>query len=132
MQELHIPSATGTPVERAAMAKLRIESINAVTLAVHDMAGSVRFYTAPGFRLRYGGEHAPFTSLHAGSGYLNLIAQPPDRCRAWWGRVILHVSDADAFHRRALERGLAPTTTPAVAPWGASASFASAIRTAMN
>jgi catechol 2,3-dioxygenase-like lactoylglutathione lyase family enzyme len=100
------------------MAELRIESINAVTLAVHDMARSVRFYTALGFRLRYGGEHAPFTSLHAGSSYLNLIAQPPDRCWAWWGRVILHVSDVDAFHRRALERGLAPTTAPAEAPWG--------------
>jgi catechol 2,3-dioxygenase-like lactoylglutathione lyase family enzyme len=65
------------------MAEMRIESINAVTLAVHDMSRSVRFYTALGFSVRYGGE------LHAGSGYLNLIAQPVDRHWSWWGRVIL-------------------------------------------
>jgi catechol 2,3-dioxygenase-like lactoylglutathione lyase family enzyme len=71
------------------MAEMRIESISAVTLAVHDMSRSVRFYTALGFSVRYGGERAPFTSLHAGSGYLNLIAQPVDRHWSWWGRVIL-------------------------------------------
>ena len=32
--------------------------------------------------------------------------------------MIFHVSDVDAFHRRALEQGLAPTTTPGDAPWG--------------
>ena len=79
---------------------MHIESINAVTLAVHDMSRSVRFYTALGFSVRYGGERAAFTSLHAGSCYLNLIAQPADRRWSWWGRVILHVSDVDTFHRR--------------------------------
>jgi catechol 2,3-dioxygenase-like lactoylglutathione lyase family enzyme len=97
---------------------MHIESINAVTLAVHDMSRSVRFYTALGFVVRYGGERAEFTSLLAGSCYLNLIAQPPDRRWSWWGRVILHVSDVDAFHRRAVEHGLAPTTAPENAPWG--------------
>jgi len=100
------------------MAEMRIESINAVTLAVHDMRRSVRFYTALGFSVRYGGEHAAFTSLHAGSCYLNLIEQPADRRWSWWGRVIFHVSDVDAFHRGALRHGLAPTTAPADAPWG--------------
>ena len=47
------------------MAAMHIEPINAVTLAVHDMSRSVRFYTALGFSMRYGGEHAAFTSLHA-------------------------------------------------------------------
>ena len=56
------------------MAEMHIESINAVALAVHDMSRSVRFYTALGFSVRYGGERAAFTSLHAGSCYLNLIA----------------------------------------------------------
>jgi len=70
------------------------------------------------FSVRYGGEHAAFTSLRAGSCYLNLIAQPADRSWSWWGRVIFHVSDVDAFHRRALEQGLAPTTAPEDAPWG--------------
>ena len=58
------------------MAEMHIESINAVTLAVHDMSRSARFYTTLGFSVRYGGEHAAFTSLHAGSCYLNLIARP--------------------------------------------------------
>jgi len=66
-----------------AMAEMHIESINAVTLAVHDMSRSVRFYTALGFSVRYGGECAAFTSLHAGSCYLNLIAQPADRRWSW-------------------------------------------------
>ena len=100
------------------MAAVQIESINAVTLAVHDMSRSVRFYTALGFTVRYGGEQATFTSLHAGSCYLNLIAQPADRRWAWWGRVIFHVSDVDALHGRAVAHGLAPTTAPADAPWG--------------
>jgi catechol 2,3-dioxygenase-like lactoylglutathione lyase family enzyme len=100
------------------MAEMHIESIDAVTLAVHDMSRSVRFYTALGFSVHYGGEHAAFTSLHAGSGYLNLIAQPADRRWSWWGRVILHVSDVDAFYRRALAHGLSPSTSPADATWG--------------
>jgi uncharacterized glyoxalase superfamily protein PhnB len=100
------------------MKVMRVESINAVTLAVHDMRRSVRFYAALDFSVRYGGEQAAFTSLHAGSGYLNLIAQPPDRRWSWWGRVIFHVSDVDAFYQRAIEQGLTPTTTPEDAPWG--------------
>lgn len=100
------------------MAVVHIVSINAVTLAVHDMRRSVRFYTALGFSVRYGGEQAAFTSLHAGSGYLNLIAQPAERRWSCWGRVIFHVSDVDAFYRRAIEQGLVPTTMPEDAPWG--------------
>ena len=102
----------------SALTAMHIESINAVTLAVHDMSRSVRFYTALGFPVRYGSEQATFTSLHAGSCYLNLVAQPADRRWSWWGRVIFHVSDVDALHRRAVAHGLAPTTAPADAPWG--------------
>jgi catechol 2,3-dioxygenase-like lactoylglutathione lyase family enzyme len=95
-----------------------IEGISAVTLATHDMARAVRFYRALGFTLRYGGERSSFTSFHAGSGYLNLIAQPAGRSWSWWGRVIFHVSDVDAFHARALTAGLTPDTAPRDAPWG--------------
>ena len=45
-----------------------VEGISAVSLVTRDMARSVRFYRALGFSLRHGGEHATFTSLHAGSG----------------------------------------------------------------
>jgi catechol 2,3-dioxygenase-like lactoylglutathione lyase family enzyme len=45
-----------------------IESISAITLATHDMARAVRFYTLLGFELAYGGPDANFTSFRAGSG----------------------------------------------------------------
>ena len=95
-----------------------IAGISAVTLATHDMARSVRFYRALGFALRYGDEGAPFTSFHAGDGYLNLMAQPADRSWSWWGRVIFHVADVDACHARAVAAGLTPDTAPRDAPWG--------------
>ena len=56
-----------------------VEGISAVSLVTHDMARSVRFYRALGFTIRSGGDQSSFTSLHAGSGYLNLIARPVDR-----------------------------------------------------
>ena len=95
-----------------------VEGISAVSLVTHDMARSVRFYRALGFTIRHGGEQASFTSLHAGSGYLNLIARPAGGPRSWWGRVIFYVSDVDAFCSRAVAMGLQPDTTPADAPWG--------------
>ena len=52
------------------------KSISALTLATHDMPRAVRFYVALGFDLIYGGADARFTSFRAGSGYLNLTAQP--------------------------------------------------------
>src|SRR6516225_2361846 len=82
------------------------------------MVRAVRFYVALGFTIRYGGEQASFTSFHAGSSYLNLIARPGEQQRPWWGRVIFHVSDVDAFHARAVAAGLTPSTAPADAPWG--------------
>jgi catechol 2,3-dioxygenase-like lactoylglutathione lyase family enzyme len=95
-----------------------IECISAVSLATRDMARAVRFYRALGFSIRYGGEHASFTSFHAGSSYLNLIARSGDHPRSWWGRVIFYVSDVDAFHARAAAAGLTPDTAPADASWG--------------
>ena len=95
-----------------------VECISAVTLATHDMARSVRFYRALGFAVRHGGEGASFTSLHAGPGYLNLMAVPAGREWSWWGRVIFHVGDVDAFHARAAAAGLSPDGPPRDAPWG--------------
>jgi catechol 2,3-dioxygenase-like lactoylglutathione lyase family enzyme len=95
-----------------------IEAISSVSLATHDIARAVRFYRFLGFTIRFGGEQSSFTSLHAGTGYLNLIAQPADRRWMWWGRVIFYVSDVDALHARAVAAGLEPDTAPADAPWG--------------
>src|SRR5258708_33068071 len=95
-----------------------IESISAITLATHDMARAVRFYQALGFTIRYGGEDAPFTSFHAGYSYLNLIAAPGETKWFWWGRVIFHVADVDAFHARVLAAGMHPDGALRDAPWG--------------
>ncbi|HEY0185627.1 MAG TPA: VOC family protein [Rhodopila sp.] len=95
-----------------------IESISALTLATHDMARSVRFYTMLGFDLIYGGTDAAFSSIRAGTGYLNLTAQPEQRQWTWWGRVIFYVDDVDALHGRVIEAGVQPDTAPRDAPWG--------------
>lgn len=95
-----------------------IESVSAITLASHDMARSVAFYQALGFVLKSGGADAMFTSFHAGSGYLNLTAAPPERQWAWWGRAIFYVADVDAIHARAVAAGLSPAFTPRDAAWG--------------
>ena len=87
-----------------------IEGISAITLATHDMARAVQFYRSLGFVLQYGGETAPFTSFTAGTGYLNLIAQPPEQRWSWWGRVIFYVSDVDAFYERACPWACGPRT----------------------
>jgi catechol 2,3-dioxygenase-like lactoylglutathione lyase family enzyme len=96
----------------------RIDSISAVTLATQDMARAVQFYRGLGFVISHGGESEPFTSFHAGAGYLNLIAQGAERPWSWWGRVIFYVSDVDALYRAALAQGLEPSFPPRDASWG--------------
>lgn len=95
-----------------------IEGISAVTLATHDMRRAVEFYRLVGFELLYGGEEAAFTSFRAGSGFLNLILQPVDRCWSWWGRVIFYVSDVDGLYNRLIAAGCRPDTAPRNAEWG--------------
>ena len=95
-----------------------VESISAVTLATREMATAVRFYSRLGFQIRYGGETAPFTSFVVGPNYLNLIAQPREQGKSWWGRVIFYVSDVDAFYLRAKANGLMADTAPRDASWG--------------
>ena len=96
----------------------RIESISAVSLATHDMARAVRFYRSLGFTVRYGGEGTSFTSLFAGSSYVNLIAQPLEHQWSWWGRVIFYVSDVDALYERAILLRLDLNHAPRDAAWG--------------
>ena len=96
----------------------RMLSINAVTLATHDMARAVRFYRALGFEIDYGGEQAAFTSFAVGQGYLNLTAVPPESRWSWWGRVIVYVADVDALYTHARTQGLEPSSGPRDAAWG--------------
>lgn len=95
-----------------------IESISAVTLFTADMARSVAFYQAMGFRMKYGGPDAAFTSFLVGSGFLNVMAGQADKPETNWGRVIIHVDDVDAQHARAVAAGYAPAAPPRDAPWG--------------
>jgi catechol 2,3-dioxygenase-like lactoylglutathione lyase family enzyme len=95
-----------------------IDSINAVTLATHDMARAVQFYSSLGLEMRYGGSSAGFTSFRVGDGFLNLITQPPDRSWSWWGRLIFHVSDVDSTYELARSHGLEPEAPPRDADWG--------------
>jgi catechol 2,3-dioxygenase-like lactoylglutathione lyase family enzyme len=99
-------------------ADLNVRSISAVTLAVADMACSVDFYRDKvGLAVLYGGGSATFTSFKVGEGYLNLVLDTQG-ARTWWGRLIFHVDDVDALHRRLVQAGLTPSTEPADAPWG--------------
>lgn len=93
-----------------------VEAISAVTLLTLDMAASVAFYEALGFRLLHGGADASFSSFRAGSSFLNL--ELGSNVRVVWGRVVFWVDDVDAMHRRVLVAGFASATRPANAPWG--------------
>ena len=96
-----------------------IEALSAVTLATADMAASVRFYEAVGFRAVAGGAGAPFTTFRAGAGFLNLQLDPAHApLGAIWGRAIFWVADVDATHAALVAAGFAPVTAPADAPWG--------------
>lgn len=95
-----------------------IRSISAVTLATSDMARAVRFYSALGFRIRYGGETASFTSFTVGQGWLNISRAPDLGTSAGGVRVIFYVDDVDALHARALGLGLQPQAAPRDATWG--------------
>ena len=95
-----------------------IESIGAVTLVTHDMAGSIGFYTSLGFDLINGGPEASFSSFAIGDGFLNLVARPGGRSTSGWGRLIIYVSSVDGLYRKALEFGLTPETPPRDAEWG--------------
>ena len=96
-----------------------VDSLDALTLATHDMARAVAFYRALGFPLDYGGPDADFASFRVGrAAHLNLIVAESGRRWSWWGRAIFFVSDVDAFHGQAVAAGLAPDFAPRDAPWG--------------
>ena len=95
-----------------------IEGISAITLGTHDMQRAVRFYRMLGFAMLYGGEDEDFTSLKAGSNFVNLIAQPVARQWSWWGRVIFYHSDVDGLYARLVAAGCLIGAPPRDAEWG--------------
>ena len=56
-----------------------IKGISAVTFATHDMKKAVQFYQCLGFKLKYGGENAGFSSFFAGNGFVNLTEQDQEK-----------------------------------------------------
>lgn len=105
-------------IRRSRVRRSLLTGISAVTLATRDMARAVAFYEALGFVLKSGGSNARFTSFHAGSGYLNLVAMPEDGARTWWGRAIFYVDDVDAQYALAVSAGLTPEFSPRDGSWG--------------
>jgi catechol 2,3-dioxygenase-like lactoylglutathione lyase family enzyme len=98
--------------------QIMIESISAITLATRDMRRAVQFYRMLGLQLAHGGEEAAFTSFRAGTNFLNLISQPIERPRGWWGRVIFYEPNVDELHSRLVAAGYRPLTAPRDAEWG--------------
>ncbi|MDR5738901.1 MULTISPECIES: VOC family protein [unclassified Caballeronia] len=94
----------------------RVESLSAITLATCDMPRAVRFYEALGFRIVHGGADQAFTSFALGSSFLNITRETHGPVQ-WWGRVIIYVSDVDAFYRKARANGIEPQFEPRDAPW---------------
>lgn len=95
-----------------------IRSIDAVTLSVADMDRSLDFYVTLGFAVAFGGRGITFTTLRAGSQYLNIMEVPTNTSTGIWGRVIFHVDDVDAMHSRILAGGGTPEAAPRDAEWG--------------
>ena len=95
-----------------------IESLNAVTLATHDMARAIAFYQALGFDMLYGGADAELTSFAAGTSFLNRVGAPKGAEIGWWGRAIFYVDDVDALYASALAAGFKPEAPPQDASWG--------------
>lgn len=111
-------------------------SINALTLAVTDMARSCAFYSRLGLIRTFGGAAAEFSTFSAASPvaeganhmHINLLAAPayeppppqPD-APGGWGRAVFYVGDVDALHARlaaTAEEGDAAIPSPRDAPWG--------------
>lgn len=82
------------------------------------MQVSVRFYRdVLGMEVIYGGEDSDFSSLRpseAESAILNLAQGDPEN---GWGRLILHVTDVDAFWAHLKASGFDPAR-PQDAVWG--------------
>jgi len=95
-----------------------IESLSALTLATSDMRRAVKFYENLGFELARSSASQEFVTFRAGSQYLNITLEAPDREPCWWGRAIFYVNDVDAMYRRVLALDLEPDFEPRDAPWG--------------
>ncbi len=95
-----------------------IEKISAITFRVLNMKASVQFYrNVLGMELLYGGERASFSSLRAKDSESAILNLEQGDSVSQWGRLILHVTDVDAFWTHLREKGFDPGI-PRDASWG--------------
>ena len=95
-----------------------IEKISAITFRVSNMKASVEFYRdVLGMQLLYGGERASFSSLRANDSESAILNLEQGDAVPQWGRLILHVTDVDAFWEHLREKGFDPES-PRDASWG--------------
>jgi catechol 2,3-dioxygenase-like lactoylglutathione lyase family enzyme len=95
-----------------------IEKISAITFRVLNMKASVQFYrNVLGMELLYGGERASFSSLRANDSESPILNLEQGESVAQWGRLILRVTDVDAFWTHLREKGFDPEI-PRDASWG--------------
>ncbi len=95
-----------------------VESLSAITLATHDMPAALKFYELLGFRVVWSARDGSFTTINAGTAWINISLAPRDASWGWWGRYILHVDDVDAIYARLLQAGYQPEMPPSDASWG--------------
>jgi catechol 2,3-dioxygenase-like lactoylglutathione lyase family enzyme len=108
-----------------------IEKISAITLQVLNMRTSVQFYrNVLGMELLYGGERASFSSLRANDSEAAILNLEQGDSVPQWGRLILRVTDVDAFWTHLREKGFNPEV-PRDASWVSAISTCS-IRMATN
>ena len=95
-----------------------IEKISAISFRVSNMKASVEFYRdVLGMQLFYGGERASFSSLRANDSESAILNLELGDGVPQWGRLILHVTDVDAFWKHLREKGFDPEI-PRDASWG--------------
>lgn len=97
---------------------IRVQRIDAVTLATHDMQRAVRFYARLGGECTFGGENSSFSTFELGGMYLNLVLEPKEISWSWWGRLVLFVDDVDAAFQLLAAEGVTPDSQPADGEWG--------------
>ena len=96
----------------------RVEKVSAVTFLVTNMQVSVHFYRdVLGMELIYGGEDSYFSSLRAREAESAILNLEKGHLGGRWGRLILYVTDVDAFWAHLKERGFDPAS-PQDAAWG--------------
>jgi catechol 2,3-dioxygenase-like lactoylglutathione lyase family enzyme len=98
--------------------RMKVQRISALTIRVSDMTRAIAFYNEIlGLEVLYGGEHAVFSSLRAGTTKDIILNLEEGQPRKGWGRIIFYVQDVNEFHSQLKASGFNPPL-PKNATWG--------------